>query len=152
MDDFSGLGLSGIVGGIVVRNINALRAAVATLQFNTVDENGETYPFNQVGEMTVDIPPAIFQRWQRAGAKGEGIKVIDPDAGRIQILDPGARIFNIQLEPGEFFGATPQFQLGENRHNATQRRFQLNVLQIQNDQVVGGNTYNVDFNKIRLVK
>jgi len=152
VDDFSGLGLSGIVGGIVVRNINALRAAVATLQFNTVDENGETYPFNQVGEMTVDIPPAIFQRWQRAGAKGEGIKVIDPDAGRIQILDPGARIFNIQLEPGEFFGATPQFQLGENRHNATQRRFQLNVLQIQDDQVVGGNTYNVDFNKIRLVK
>ncbi|MED5585295.1 MAG: tyrosinase family protein [Verrucomicrobiota bacterium] len=152
VDDFSGLGLSGIVGGIVVRNIDALRAAIATLQFNTVDEEGETFRFDQVGNMTVDLPQAIFNRWQRAGGKGEGIKVIDPDAGRIQILEPGAQILNIQLAPGEFFGATPQFQLGENRHNATQRRFLLNVLQVQGDQVVGGNTYNVDFEKIRLVK
>ena len=152
VDDFSGLGLSGIVGGIVVRNIDGLRAAVAALQFNTTNAEGETYRFDQVGMMTVDLPAEIFQRWQQAGARGEGIKVIDPDVGRIQILEPGARIFNIQLAPGEFFGATPQFQLGENRHNATQRRFQLNVLQLQNNEIVGGNTYNVDFEKIRLVK
>jgi len=152
VDDFSGLGLSGIVGGIVVRNIDGLRTAVAALQFNTTNGEGETYRFDQVGMMTVDLPAEIFQRWQQAGARGEGIKVIDPDAGRIQILEPGAKIFNIQLAPGEFFGATPQFQLGENRHNATQRRFQLNVLQLQNNEIVGGNTYNVDFEKIRLVK
>jgi peroxiredoxin len=151
VDDFSGLGLTGIVGGIVVRNINALRAAIATLQFNTVDENGETYQFNQAGTMTVDIPQAIFQRWQRAGAQGTGLKVIN-ETGTIQILEPGARMLNIHLAPGEFFGATPQFQLGENRHNVTQRRFHLDVLQIQDDQVVGGNTYNIDFNKIRMVK
>ncbi|MCP4846522.1 MAG: redoxin domain-containing protein [Verrucomicrobiaceae bacterium] len=151
VDDFSGLGLAGVVGGIVVRNIDALRAATATLQFNTVDENGETYQFNQAGTMTVDIPQAIFQGWQRAGAKGEGLRVIN-DTGTIEILQPGARMFNIQLGPGEFFGATPQFQLGENRHNVNKRRFRLNVLQIQDDQVVGGNTYNVDFEKIRLIK
>ena len=40
----------------------------------------------------------------------------------------------------------------QNRHNATQRRFRLDVLQIQDNQVVGGNTYDIDFNKIRLVK
>ena len=152
VDDFSGLGLSGIVGGIVVRNIEAFKAAAAVLQFLTTNDEGETFNFDQVGTMTVDLPAEIFQRWQRAGARGEGIKVIDPDVGRIQILEPGARIFNIQLAPGEFFGATPQFQLGENRHNATQRRFQLNVLQLQNNEIVGGNTYNVDFEKIRLVK
>ncbi|MCP3692624.1 MAG: hypothetical protein GY917_10560, partial [Planctomycetaceae bacterium] len=151
VDDFSGLGLTGIVGGIVIRNINRIKATLATLHFNVTGPGGQDYQFNEVGTMTVDIPTEIFQAWQRGGGKVEGVEIID-DRGTVRIVSPRAKMFNFPLGPGEFFGITPQFQLGENRHNATQRRFRLDVQQIQDDQVVGGNTYDIDFNKIRLVK
>ncbi|MFP6872300.1 MAG: tyrosinase family protein [Verrucomicrobiales bacterium] len=151
VDDFSGLGLTGIVGGIVIRNINRLRAVLVTLNFNVTGPDGQDYPFNEVGTMTVDIPREMFQRWQQAGGKAEGVEIID-DRGTVRILSPRAQMFDFPLAAGEFFGITPQFQLGKNRHNATQRRFRLDVQQLQDDQVVGGNTYDIDFNKIRLVK
>ena len=151
VDDFSGLGLTGIVGGIVIRNISPVRAVLATLNFNVTGPDGQDYQFNEVGTMTVDIPREMFQRWQQAGGKAEGVEIID-DRGTVKILSPRAKMFNFPLAAGEFFGITPQFQLGQKRHNATQRRFRLDVQQIQDNQVVGGNTYDIDFNKIRLVK
>lgn len=51
------------------------------------------------GSVHVELDPELFSRWEESGAVGEGIRVTGER--RIRVLDAGATIENIPLEPGE---------------------------------------------------
>ncbi len=154
VDDFAGSAIMAPIGGIIVRNLSPIlqdRVSFATLRFNLSDLNGRPVKFGGFGKMTVNIPREFFGRWVEAGSKGEGIRVLD-DKGTVEILTPRAQMLNIPMNPGDFFGVTSEFELTGTWRNLRDRRFQLEVQQVQNDEIVGGNTHSIDFNQIRLVK
>jgi tyrosinase len=149
VDDFSGLGLAGVTGGLVIRNVDRVRDVLTTITF-TVPGGDNEIPDEL--EYVMEMPPEIFARWVEAGGQGQGIERLRGNAFRI--TGSNAAIGGIVLAPKENFIITPRFKAL--KRLTTAKNFFWHVKQFGTPenagQLVGGNSYRINFNRIRLVK
>jgi hypothetical protein len=76
-------------------------------------------------DLTVELPEPLFERWQKAGARGEGIRLLDKNV--LQILDPAkAWIGDLLIYPDE----RPVLQLGFSATAEFARSVTLDVVQV----------------------
>jgi len=136
---------------VMVRN-TAARTVAARLAFAAEkDESGAT--FLDFGSIQVDLGPELYARWIQGGGPGAGMA---PAGGTvIELRSPEAVIQGISLEPEEAFPVEVRFELRDYYQSPQGRVPVVNLLQLGTpddpDAVVGGQTFELDFNKIVLV-
>ncbi len=111
--------------------------------------------FLKQGQMFVDLPPQLFERWRKGGGAGRGIKATgDEKQGRIEILSPDASIRNIRINSNETFSASAEFVLSKD-YSPRSPAAQIDLIQLgapgNPDKIVGGQRFTVDLSKLVLV-
>jgi len=137
---------------ILVRNI-AAQPAMAGLAFVAERaEGGGT--FLDFGRILVDLGPELFERWVQGEGTGFGIEPAGENS--IEVHSPEAVIQGIRLEPQETFPVEVRFELPRGYRSPQGRVPVWHLLQLGTPgdpgAVMGGQTFEVDFNKLVLVK
>ena len=148
VDDFAG---ALKISSVMLRNVFRERTVVG-LRFADTREIGAS--FFDFGRIAVDLKPEIFNRWRRSQSTGRGVEV--EGEGKIRITSPEAFIQNIPLEAGEAFSVDVQFELRKDYQSSRGTRLKWDLIQTgaPNDPnaVVGGQRFELNFDKISLVK
>jgi hypothetical protein len=108
--------------------------------------------FLDYGDIFVDMKPELFARWTEGRSAGTGFEVVGPTT--IKITNQQTVLTNIRLEPGEAFPVEVRFALNNQRLLQGVAKWDLIQLGTPDDPnaVVGGQRFEVDFQKIVLVK
>ncbi len=137
---------------ILMRN-TAAQTVAAALAFAAEREPGGG-TFLDFGRILVDLGPELFARWIQGDSVGTGI---EPVGGSVfEVRSPEALIQGIRLEPEEAFPIEVRFELLRNYPSPQGRVPVWNLFQLGTPEdpvaVTGGQTFEVDFNKLVLVK
>jgi hypothetical protein len=113
--------------------------------------------FLKQGRIFVDLPPQLYERWQKGGTAGRSMKAAEEaKTGRIEILSPEASIQNIRLNPNETFAVNVEFALAKDYTPRQGASAQFDLIQLgapgEPDKIVGGQRFTVDLSKLVLVK
>lgn len=148
VDNFAGA--QGI-GVFFIRNISD-EPVEAGLRF--ADTGGFDTPFFNFGRISVNLKSKLFERWRAGGARGKGIEPLGNTT--IGIFSPEAFIQGIRLEPRESFSVDVRFELSKDYQLVQGALPKLDLIQtgVHNDPeaVVGGQRFEVDFKKIKLIE
>ena len=135
---------------ILIRNIFN-QTVVTELRLANAEDNASFFEF---GNIIVDLKPELFARWREGRSAGDGIEVVGPTT--IRITKSQAVLQNIRLEPQETFSVDVRFELFKDRPAAQGVIPKWDLIQAgapgNPNAVVGGQRFEVDFQKIVLVK
>jgi hypothetical protein len=135
---------------IWVRNISLEEVAPARLELRLPEENAALFNFAAV---QLELGPELFARWVQNGAVGRGVQRTDGTA--VQIVDGFAFLENIPLFPDEVQRVEVQVRLHPDYRDPEGRVFQIDLAQYgapgQPDELIGGQRFEFDFNKLILV-
>lgn len=147
VDNFPG---GSMAASILVRNI--FREPVVTQLRLAQPDQGPT--FLDYGDIFVDMKPELFARWTEGDSAGEGFEVVGPTT--IKVTNPQTVLTNIRLEPQESFPVEVQFVLNNDQPAPPGVIPKWDLIQLgapgNPNIVVGGQRFEVDFQKIVLVK
>jgi hypothetical protein len=151
VDDISG---PMMMKSIMVRNVFDEPIQVGLRVAETQTAAGS---FFKQGSIFVDLPPQLYERWQKGGTAGRAIKAPeDAKTGRIAILSPDATIQNIRLNPNETFAVNVEFALSKDYTPRQGASAQIDLIQLgapgDPEKIVGGQRFTVDLSKLVLVK
>jgi len=140
-----------MLSSVTLRNIFRERT-LAGLRFADTREIGAS--FFDFGRILVDLKPEIFKRLPQGQSAGRGVEA--EGAGRFRITSPDALIPNIPLEPGEAFSVDVHFELRKDYQSPRGTHPKWDVIQTgapnNPNAVVGGQRFELNFDKISLVK
>jgi len=151
VDDISG---PMMIKSVMVRNFFDEPVQVGLRVAETQTAAGS---FLKQGRIFVDLPPQLYERWQKGGAAGRAMKVAEEaKTRRIEILSPDATIQNIRLNPNETFAVNVEFALAKGYTPRQGASAQIDLIQLgapgAPEKVVGGQRFTVDLSKLVLVK
>ncbi|HKR15088.1 MAG TPA: tyrosinase family protein [Pyrinomonadaceae bacterium] len=110
--------------------------------------------FTEFGEIFMDMKPELFARWKETNATGTGFEIVGPTT--IKVTSPQTVLTNIRLEPGEAFPVEVRFALNPNQRVSPGVIPRWDLIQLGTpdnpNAVVGGQRFEVDFQKLVLVK
>jgi hypothetical protein len=151
VDDISG---PMMMKSVMVRNFfdEPVQAALRVAETQTAAGS-----FLKQGRIFVDLPPQLYERWQKGGTAGRAMKAAEEaKTGRIEILSPEASIQNIRLNPNETFAVSVDFALSKDYTPRQGAAAQIDLIQLgapgDPDKIVGGQRFTVDLSKLVLVK
>jgi hypothetical protein len=78
------------------------------LRFVPTRETAER--LSRAGRILIDLKPKLLERWMEGRSVGRGIKLIDRERGRIEIVGQEAFLQNIRVAPEETFGVDVMFE------------------------------------------
>ncbi len=135
---------------IWLRNVFQRDIVEARLQLRLPPGNEDIFRF---GAVLLDLKPELYARWVQNGAKGQGIE--RTGGTQLQIFGTAAFVDGIPLLPEEAQQVEVQFRLRPQYPNPEGRRFEVDLEQVgapdKPDEVVGGQRFVFDFNKLALV-
>ncbi|MBV9211191.1 MAG: hypothetical protein JOZ52_11205, partial [Acidobacteria bacterium] len=139
------------IASVLIRNIFNTRVFAGLRFMNAEDAT----TFFDYGNILVDMNQELYDRWREGRSIGEGVEVAGPHT--IRITSPQALIQNIRLEPQEMFSVNVRFELIKGRALPPRGVVPVwDMVQIGTPDdpngVVGGQRYEVNLNKLVLVK
>jgi hypothetical protein len=150
-DSFPGLLF---VGSVLIRNL-ALQDIVPTrIQLRIPPEERQN-PLLNYGGVYLDLGEDLFDRWQQAGGVGQGIEPLGN--GRVQLFGFDAFIAGLPLRPGEVQQIRMELRLDPQYRHPDGQVFNVDLEQYapgpagNEDELVGGQRFTFDFNKLTLV-
>jgi hypothetical protein len=139
-----------LIAPILIRNIFA-QSVIAQLRLAKPDYGPS---FLEYGNILVDLKPELFERWREGNSAGQGIEIAGPTT--LRITSSEAVIQNLRLEPQETFAVNVRFELFKDYQVAQGVIPKWDLIQLgapgNPNAVVGGQRFEVDFQKIVLVK
>ena len=139
-----------MVAPIWLRNLSLREAAFTRLDLRIPKGSEEIFNF---GKVFLDLKPELFARWQQNGAVGQGFERTGQTT--LQLFGLDAFIGNIPLAPDEVQQVEVQFRLNANYPNPKGKPFYVDLAQAgtpgKPDELVGGQRFVFDFNKLTLV-
>lgn len=144
VDNFAGASKA---ASVLVRNPTR-RTLIAGLSL-------QAQPFVGQGMIRVDLGKELFARWQDGGAQGENVEAVQGTTS-VRTKGPNARIRNLALKPDEGFAVPVVFELDREYDAKTKNRLIVDLRQFTTepdgkDVVVGGQRFELDVRKIRVV-
>ncbi|HEU4710062.1 MAG TPA: tyrosinase family protein [Pyrinomonadaceae bacterium] len=110
--------------------------------------------FLDYGNIYVDLKPELFERWKEGDTAGEGFEVVGPTTIKVTKLE--TVLANIRLEPQEAFPVEVRFELNKDQRAPQKVVPAWDLIQVGTpdnpNAVVGGQRFELDFQKIVLVK
>jgi hypothetical protein len=140
------------ISSVLIRNI--FREPVnASLHLSTnTDRFGSS--FFDLGTILVDLKPELFRRWRAGGGQAREVETAGQTA--VRVSSPNAVMENIRLAPGESFSVDVRFELRKDYTLPRGTRPRWDLIQTgapgNPNAVVGGMRFEVDVDKIALVK
>jgi len=126
---FDSLPGTGRIATTLVGNFGVEQTEVVQLMFNPDQEGPNIF---ELIDVELNLGPELFEIWQQGGGVGQGIEVVNE--ATIKIMEPGATLYNIQLEPQQLFSVGFKFapRPGTN-FTAVQFPFELDFMQVQQE-------------------
>ncbi len=137
---------------VLIRNVFTVRVPT-TLRL--VARGGGFEPtFLDFGRAYLNIGPKLYDAWLAGGGNGQGIESLGQ--GRFQIFSPDAFLAGIVVEPQQAEPVEVQYELDRNYRSPGGQQIMWDLYQLgapnKPDEVVGGQCFAADFNKLCLIK
>jgi len=148
-DSFPGLFFT---GSVLLRNVIKAAVMPTRLQLRIPPEERNDPVLNH-GGLFLDLGPELYDRWRQNGGAGQGIEAIGQ--GVVQVFGADAFLANIPLLPDEVQQIRLQLRLNPQYKHPDGRTYSIDVEQYGTpanpDELVGGQRFTYDFNKLTLV-
>lgn len=125
----------GFLAQVIVGNFGR-SSQFAGLRFNLPGQ--EVRSIFDYGEVTLELGE-LFNRWQDNNGQGQGIEPVG--GGVVRLLEPGAAIDGIPLEPGELFGVQVRFRPYQNPGINNVFKLDMTQLDLRTETIIGGNQF-----------
>lgn len=149
VDNFAG---AFALSAVLIRNVFPIRVNTT---LHLVARGGGFEPtFLDFGNAYLNIGPKLYDAWLAAGGSSKGVESLGQ--GRFQIFSPDASIAGIPVEPRQVESVEVQYELDRDYRSPGGQQIMWDLYQLgtpdKPDEIVGGQCFAADFNKLCLVK